>query len=532
MEQGPGQVIELSTEREQKEAQLKELIETALPKELRKLALDLLDSLRNNAGVAERFDAFCVQAFSKPDWAVQASAVIGELFEGDEDRLAELARVSDLVIELGCGQAAVSCIVASKWATRGETHRLARLAECIIAAQGNMKNPAATEVMLALSATLAITRPGRAEQLFNAAVPHASEEHVDALNDAKKWLAAGRMTASMAQEVRDLWDTRARRPRVAWKWDAEEQRRALAAMADCVDPDLAAGQVFQRVAPDGWWDLACQKVKQERHFQDQLTRLREKAASEAPAASTAASNESSATEEPDSLNPAAGFMKRMARQGEETPYGVRPHASGMARFFLGWSVGVVCMAVSALLAPDAVHRSLLDIRELVGSIFSSAPTAPSNLPQAALSPEEQIAHDRAWRADAALRMGTKHADISDLFYLAKRGTWKELQLLLSGHTDKLPYTSEKYVALLSWLHLDPPADAEVRQQVARQLLEREDVGVITLWERLVYPGSVNAPEIRAIANEVLKLSSKNWSKEDMERLRRIAQEPVSETPKK
>ena len=532
MEQGPGQVVELSTEREQKEAQLKELIETALPKELRKLALDLLDSLRNNAGVAERFDAFCVQAFSKPDWAVQASAVIGELFEGDEDRLAELARVPDLVIELGCGQAAVSCIVASKWATRGETHRLARLAECIIAAQGNMKNPAATEVMLALSATLAITRPGRADQLFNAALPHASEEHVDALNDAKKWLAAGRMTASMAQEVRDLWDTRARRPRVAWKWESEDERRALAAMADCVDPDVAAGQVFQRVAPAGWWDLACQKVKQERHFQEQLTRLREKNASEAPAASTAASNESSASSEPDSLNPAAGFMKRMARQDDETPYGVRPHASGVARFVLGWSVGVVFMAVTALLAPEAVHRSLLDIRELVGSLFSSAPASPSNLPQAALSPEEQIAHDRAWRADAALRMATKQADISDLFYLTKRGTLKELQLLLDGHTDKLPYTGEKYVALLSWLHLDPPADAQVRDQVTRKLLDREDAAVLTLWERLVYPGSVNAPEIRAVANEVLKLGSKNWSKEDLERLRRIAQEPVSETPKK
>jgi hypothetical protein len=535
MEQGPGQVIELSTEREQKEAQLKELIETALPKELRKLALDLLDSLRNNAGVAERFDAFCVQAFSKPDWAVPASAVIGELFEGDEDRLAELARVPDLVIELGCGQAAVSCIVASKWATRAETHRLARLAECIIAAQGNMKNPAATEVMLALAATLAITRPSRADQLFNAAVPHASEEHVDALNDAKKWLAAGRMTASMAQEARDLWDTRARRPRVAWKWESEDERRALAAMADCIDPDVAAGQVFQRVAPTGWWDLACQKVKQERHFQDQLTRLREKNAGDSSGASAATFNtlsDAPPTAETDARNPAAGFMKRMARQDEDEPYGVRPHASGMARFFLGWSVGIVFMAVTALLAPDAVHRSLLDIRELVGSLFSSAPASPSNLPQAALSPEEQIAHDRAWRADAALRMATKHAEISDLFYLAKRGTLKELQLLLDGHTDKLPYTSEKYVALLSWLHLDPPADAQVRDQVTRKLLDREDVGVITLWERLVYPGSVNAPEIRAIANEVLKLGSKNWSKEDMERLRSIAQEPAAGEGKK
>ena len=72
----------------------------------------------------------------------------------------------------------------------------------------------------------------------------------------------------------------------------------------------------------------------------------------------------------------------------------------------------------------------------------------------------------------------------------------------------------------------------MRDQVTRKLLDREDAAALTLWERLVYPGSVNAPEIRAVANEVLKLGSKNWSKEDLERLRRIAQAPVSETPKK
>ena len=41
-----------------------------------------------------------------------------------------------------------------------------------------------------------------------------------------------------------------------------------------------------------------------------------------------------------------------------------------------------------------------------------------------------------------------------------------------------------------------------------------------------------AHAMEVLINEVLKLGSKNWSKEDMERLRRIAQEPQSESAKK
>ena len=153
MAQGPGETVVVDPVWDERAQRLHLLIQDNMPAELRKLAGDLMDSLRHNAGVAERFDAFCAQAFSKPDWAVPASAFISELFENNEDRLAELARVPDLVIELGCGQAALACTVASKWATRGETHRLSRLAESIVAAQGTMKNPAAVDLLAYLKTT-------------------------------------------------------------------------------------------------------------------------------------------------------------------------------------------------------------------------------------------------------------------------------------------------------------------------------------------------------------------------------------------
>ncbi|MBK8094060.1 MAG: hypothetical protein IPK32_19345 [Verrucomicrobiaceae bacterium] len=455
---------------------------------------------------------FCTEAFSKPERAVPASAFISELFEGEEDRLAELARVPDLVIELGCGEAAISCIVASKWATRGETHRLARLAESILAAQGNMKNSAATEVMLALSATLAVTRPARAEQLFNAAFPNAGEEHAEALADAKRWIEAGRMTASMPQEVRDLWDTRARRPRVAWKWESADEVKALNAMAECLDADAPGAEVFQRVAPAAWWSLALQKGQVE-------AELRRRKEAVPPTTDAAASTTASASPAPEqSPAPPANYLNR-GRPNYEDVYGVQPQASSMARIFLGWSFGVLMMAGTILLAPDGVYRLAKDFRGLF--LGGGTPPLPAQDAVEKLTPEQA----RSWRENQAASMAAKHTDIAEQFITAKNGTWKDTQMLLSGHSDQLPYSHEKYSIFLTWLHLDPPQNAEMRQQTARLLLEREDSAVLNLWERLVYPGSPNAEDIRLVAREVLQSGSRSkWAESDLERLRLIAQE--------
>ena len=536
MAKGPGDTVELDPIWDERTQRLRVLIDDNLPTELHKLAADLMSSLRHNAGVAERFDAFCVQAFSKPDWAVPSSAFIGELFEDNEDRLAELVRVPDLVIELGCGQAAVACTVASKWATRGETHRLSRLAESIIAAQGTMKNAAAVEVMLALSATLAITRPSRAEQLLNAAVPLAAEEHAESLADAKRWIAAGRSLASCPQDIRDLWDTRLRRPRVAWKWESTEERKALKALAENLNPDSELAPLVQKIVPACWWDILLQKDTAVLALQARLDAL-----------STSASSTTEETSAQQADAPSLSIRKPHREWADEgdAPLGVRPHASSMARFILGWAFGVFVMGLSFFLAPDAMHRFIKDARQSL-SPSSSEPSPPpakasSSEPAAAPAPSPApakkdtttvppapavpVLSGKAWREAQTQKFARHNADIANLFAKVKRSQWNDNQMILSGHNPELPFSDENYLQLLVWLHLDPPDDSDTRQHLPRLLLERADSSVLAVWEGLCYEGSPNEPDIRRTAQEVYAEKVTTWSRDEAERLRLIAQEP-------
>ncbi|MBE7495955.1 MAG: hypothetical protein HS117_13505 [Verrucomicrobiaceae bacterium] len=504
MARAPGETTEIDPAWEAREQRVRVLIVDHLPEELKKLAMDLMDSLRNNAGVAERFDAFCVQAFSKPEWAVPASAVIGELFEDNEDRLAELARVPDLVIELGCGQAAVACTVAARWAARGETHRLSRLAESIIAAQGTMRNAAAVEVMLALAGTLAVSRPSRAEQLFNAALPAAEPEQEEAVADARSWLETGRVVCSASQEVRDLWDIRLRRPRTAWKWETDEERRALAALADQIQPGLPGVERYQRIVPGCWWDVVMSKARLMEQLEKERTLAR--ASQPADSATPLVTTQVEGAEVPESR--AASSMR--SAWGDDLPPGVNPRASGAARVVLGWAAGVFMMALTALLAPDGVYRLVKDIR----SVFNPAPVA--------LTPEQLIENHKRWRAATTQSMAQAQAALAASFQAAKSGSWKDMEGLLSGHQENLPFTSDGYMQLLVWLHLDPPADVETLSRLPRLLLNRVDTQALALWERLVYPGSPNAEHIQRTAREALAEKEKTWDKDNTERLRQIA----------
>jgi hypothetical protein len=546
MAKAPGDTVEIDPVWEERQERMRLLMETNLPDELRKLATDLMHSLRHNAGVAERFDAFCVQAFSKPDWAVPASAVIGELFENEEDRLAELARVPDLVIELGCGQAAIACTVASKWATRGETHRLSRLAESIIAAQGTMRNPAAVEVMLALSATLAITRPSRAEQLFNAALPLAAEEHAEAVADARRWLATGRILASGPQEMRDMWDNRLRRPRVAWKWDSAEELKALRFLAGQIEPDMASAALFQKVTPAAWWEVVIEKAKAEAHWKKEITAAREGQPAPVPA-------QAPAEPEPPRRRPSTSLYD------DDAPLAVTARASSVARFVLGWAVGVFFMGFTFFLAPDAIYRLIKGAQDTLkpaapapaaSSKPATAPAAvpapaPSEAPKTPASPQaatpppevpqgEPVISGKAWREAQAQKFARHNEAIANLFASIKQGDWNKNQMLLSGHDPILPFSDEKYLQLLVWLHLDPPPDAETCRNLPRLLLERADSSVLAVWEGVLYPGSPNAEDIRRTAREIYKEKATIWSAEDAERLRLIAEQPdapATGTPK-
>lgn len=531
MAQAPGETVVVDPVLEERERRVKLLIEGSLPQELRKLAVDLMDSMRNNAAVPERFDAFCVQAFSKPDWAVPASTLLVELFEDDEERLAELVRVPDLVIELGAGQAVVACTVAAIWAARGEIHRLARLAESIIAAHGTMKNSSAVEVMLALAGTLAISRPARAEQLLQAALPATSAEHAEGIADAKEWLATGKVVCSLPQETRDLWDMRLRRPRTPWTWTTEQERAALAGLAEQLTPSLPGIEKYQRIVPPCWWDLAMASARQQEQAarQAEAAALATKAAAQSGAASHTPVPRVADDPKVEHSQPVASERPpesaRSTWQDDDMPLGLDPRASSTARVVLGWSAGVFMMALTAILAPEGVYRLAKDLRA-VFSMASPAATAETPAADAPIAPAAPTAEDKKrWRAANLQLKKTSMPEMLPLIEKVQKSTWDQSEMLLSGHTEDVSFDSNTYLEMLTWLHVDPPADDGINSRLPKLLLDRVDSDVLALWEELVYPGSPNAAFIRRTAREAEASKVSKWSPENIARLRAIGAEP-------
>jgi hypothetical protein len=74
---------------------------------------------------------------------------------------------------------------------------------------------------------------------------------------------------------------------------------------------------------------------------------------------------------------------------------------------------------------------------------------------------------------------------------------------------------------LVWLHLDPPEDGEVRKRVCELLLGKMKSDAFSLWEELIYPGSANAPEIKACRRKKPWMTPHyQWNDEEKKRLRR------------
>lgn len=485
----------ISDERRAVAERMTQVINAELPEELRPSGLALVRALSVKVAVAEHFDAFCGQAFSKPEWAAAASPVVAELFEDDEDILAELARIPDLIIEMSTGQVAITCMVASRWAARGETHRLSRLADALVASHA-CKSPCAVEVMLALAATLAVTRLSRAEQLFQAALPLVKEEHGEAVADAKMWLAVGRVVCSASQEERDFWDVRLRRPKAPWEWESEQERRALAGLADQIRPGMAGGERYQAVVPACWWELA-------------MT-----AAARQEAAVPAAKGEGGFQPRAQDLGSHAPAQESVPRASQDVvpiPGKTGSRGRGRALFVIGWACGALAMALTTLLLPQ----------QIVGRLVSGSGKPRTGAMGELTVPSKTPAEMEAWRLQNLKRMEEDMAEFAKQQTTAKRGTWRECEKLLLGHTEQLPHDSSEYVKLLVWLHLDPPLDAEVRRQVANLLLGRIQRGAITLWEELSYPGSANADVIRDAALAALNDTSYTWSDTDKARLEGI-----------
>lgn len=450
---------------------------TDLPEELRSSGRQVVKALSTDSGVAQAFADFCSRAYVKPAWAGAASEFLVTLFEDRQDQLAEMTRIPDLIIELASGHLSLTCMVAYRWAAHSDTARLSKLAEALAATQSKMSDPEVVHIMLALVTSLAITRYPRAEQMMAVAEPQAGEEHQEGLQEARLWLAAGRIVRGCGQESRDLWDHRLRRRRTAWTWETPAECAALNELSEHLTPDQEGASLFKAITPAAWWDLAIQRATE---------RIERPEPEPAPISAPAPISPNA------SLQPTAPSVQR----SEPAPVIM---VLSMWSFFAGGVAGAAVLALMIWILPYELVKPR--------PTQTATPAVTTKTPaQATESPEE------IWRRDEAAKAAKESSDLQPLFDKVHAGTWADHESLLSGATPDLPKEDPRYVRLIAWLHLDPPADVELRNRLPSLLAAvRPDSDTLDLWEKLVYQGSPMKAAIHQAAQRQYHENKDAWS---------------------
>ncbi|MEN3941128.1 hypothetical protein WJU23_07535 [Prosthecobacter sp. SYSU 5D2] len=480
-----------------------------LPLELKNVARALEKALHDPGQLPGAFSNFCTAAYVKPDWAGAASEYLAVMFDGQQDMLAEMTRVPDLIIELGAGHYTLTFLVASRWAAKADLARLTRLAEALIATQSKIKSPEVVDLMLALTTSLAISRYSRAEQLLAAAEVHVTDDEREALKEAQLWLDAGSIVRGCTQEARDLWDQRLRRPRVAWTWNSPVECSALAQLSECLDTEFTAAALFKEVVPACWWALLVARTQERNQYETALAAA--KAAARQQQEQRSQSSFGETYHEP---------VKQVVRQPIIIWRGIP--------FFIGGLVGACALLLGIWITPYELVRSSPETGAGAPAVFAPVETeasgeaGSSKLP---VHPYETLRKE--WVAELAAEVPELRAWVEKIEF----GEWSDHELLLTGQDPALPADDPNYFKLLLWLHLDPPSNEEIRRQVPLLLAaRRQDSRVIEIWEKLVYPGSLNAREIQAAALRTQHDQKEAWSPTQRALLSRIGAANLDESP--
>ncbi|TDU63127.1 hypothetical protein EI77_04448 [Prosthecobacter fusiformis] len=473
-----------------------------LPPELKQVAKSLEKAMHDPGSLPGAFSNFCGAAYVKPDWAGYASEYLAALFDEQEDTLAEMTRIPDLIIELGSGHYTLTFMVASRWAAKADLARLTRLAEALIATQSKMRSPEVVDLMLALTTSLAISRYSRAEQLLSAAEPYVPGDDKDALLEAQLWLDAGCIVRGCTQEARELWDQRLRRPRVAWTWEGREECAALAQLSDCLDTGYTAATLFKAVVPAGWWDLLVVREKERAVHENAL----------AAAKAYAKEQREQRPEEVPHEQP-----RQIVRQPIIIWRGIP--------FFVGGLVGAWALLLGIWISPFDLERTPT---QPVAQTVSPSATVPAASSAKTVQASSTVHPHAAWRKEQTASLAAEVPELRAWVEKIEIGEWPAYESLLKGQTPQLPQEDARYQKLLLWLHLDPPSNAEIRRQVPLLLAElRQDSTVIELWEKLVYPGSLNAGDIQAAALRTQHDKKDAWSATQRFQLASIAKRNIA-----
>lgn len=468
-----------------------------LPEELRSAARSLIKALGENHGVAGAYADFCAKAYVKPDWAGPASEFIVDQFEGREAELAAMTRIPDLIIELASGHQTLTTTVAFQWAAHSDSARMVKLAEALAATQSKIQSTEVVHLMLALATSLAVARFPRAEQMLTLAEPQAQEEHLESLAEARLWIAAGRILRGCTQETRDLFDHRLRRRRTAWTWDSPTEHAALQELMEHLQPDQEGADLFRAIVPPGWWEATNQQLKEQ-------------------AAVEAQQSVAAAVEAEDETEPAADQALESAPVATFFPPEQPPMiVLNTWPFFAGGLVGAAALALVIWISPYELKKSP---PQTAGSAEEQVDQAPVEAPP---PPQE------AWRKEEAAKTAAASSDLTDLHQRIRASVWTDVEGLLSGTTADLPKEDARYPRLLTWLHLDPPADAEARNRLPGLLATmRADSETLDLWEKLSYKGSPMEEAIRNGARRQVYENKDAWSPSQERQLNRLGWPPA------
>jgi hypothetical protein len=479
-----------------------------LPEELQPAARALMDALAARQPLDRVFADFCAKAYIKPDWAGPASEFLTAQFEGRESELAAMTRVPDLIIELASGHQTLTSVVAFEWAAAADSTRMSKLAEALAATHSSMHNPEAVHLMLALATSLAITRYPRAEQMLALAELQANEEHQESLQEARQWLAAGRVLRGSNQDIRDLWNHRLRRRRTAWNWISDLEKAALEELESRLQPGMEGLDFYKAIVPLDWWTAAGQRAAE----RDSAEPEPQPAKPRSPSPIITPEQHETQPAKPPTKTPSP--LPQIYKQDP------------LYIFFAGGLVGAAALSLVIWISPFELKRSLRNTgaetppaQTTAGS--ESAPTAQASLATPGPSPEQEL-----WRKEQLARIQASAETVKPLFERASKQPWTELEALLSGQTAELPKEDARLAHLLIWLHLDPPTNPDLQARLPALLAAvRADSDTLELWENLSYKGAPLELVIRNAARRQIYDNANAWSASQKEWLKRLGWAP-------
>lgn len=451
---------------------------------------------------------------------------IMDAFHGDSKWLAAVVRTQDLMAEIEGGANHLARIAVSEWHLNGTSQQLIEFADGLLD-QGKCRCEAEAQVRLEIASALSILRPERAQQLLESALPMLEEtaSNQKLVEEVRPWVQAGSLLNRTAAIDRKFWDRRLRNCDEAWDWGGVESRLALNNLAKLIGNQTDRAALFQKVVPGCWWDLLVSRAADSGGKGESVAVRRH-------AVKTAGCRFFIGGAVFGLLLSAGGAILALklfnsGQVGGENPVGGDSDAAkSLAIRPDGASVPeqpIVPLVKSP--APNA-QTSLMEALSQNGGEQNQEP-APSTLqPPEIVAASPQIVDPHAatlqamdWRKNWVTQIRRNFGSIERLHSLIHDGSLKSGEAPMRGASSMAPFGSPAHLALLEWLMIDPPKDADVRRAAQRIYMQSAPRGeVVAMLHRLADSSNPYCGELQECAQLLLDSATRDMPQSEREQL--------------